>query len=222
MPRHRGHGGHGKLRPRHGQLQRHEHLYRRPRPGLHLPAWTGACAGKGASCALTGIQANQSSAASFSQLRYTLATAVSPTGAGVVGCTVNPVAHGGSSSCTATANSGYVFQAWSGDCTGTSCGFTQVTADKSIVALFSEAPGEEDLLIEDPEISGEKSYTATGTITVSGSVTVLSGARLILNAGERIIFNPGFRVQAGGRLSARISPSHYDPKVTMRYAHLSP
>ena len=140
-------------------------------------------------------------------MSYTIATDVSPTGAGVVSCTVNPVTHGGSSSCTATANPGFFFQAWSGDCTGASCDFTQVTADKSIVALFSETPGEENLLIENHVVSGEEHFTATGSITISGNVTVPSGAILILNAGEKIIFNPGFRVQAGGRLSARIGAS---------------
>ena len=65
----------------------------------------------------------------------------------------------------------------------------------------------EDLLIPGHDVSGEENYAVSGSITVSANVTVKGGARLILNAGKKILFNPGFRVQAGGRLNARVGPS---------------
>lgn len=70
---------------------------------------------------------------------YTITTAVNPVGAGTVTCTPNPVASGGNSTCIAMANSGYAFDAFTGDCSGAACALTNVTADKSIVANFTTA-----------------------------------------------------------------------------------
>ncbi|MEI8158186.1 MAG: hypothetical protein WCH60_15075 [Burkholderiales bacterium] len=70
---------------------------------------------------------------------YTIATSASPTAGGSVSCTPNPVTAGGSSACTASANSGYVFVAWSGDCSGsaTTCTLSGVNGQKSITASFT-------------------------------------------------------------------------------------
>lgn len=70
---------------------------------------------------------------------YTISTAASPTAGGSVACSPNPVTSGGSSTCTATANSGYTFSAWSGNCSGTAstCTLSNVTEQKSAVATFS-------------------------------------------------------------------------------------
>lgn len=69
---------------------------------------------------------------------YAISTAASPTAGGSVSCSPNPTTSG-SSTCTATANSGYTFSSWSGDCTGatSTCTLSNVTAQKSVTAVFS-------------------------------------------------------------------------------------
>jgi len=47
------------------------------------------------------------------------------------------VSSGGNSSCTATANSGYRFTGFSGDCSGTTCTLRNVTSAKSVTANFA-------------------------------------------------------------------------------------
>jgi hypothetical protein len=47
------------------------------------------------------------------------------------------VAHGGSSTCTATPNPGYAFIRWSGDCAGTvgpTCTLNHITAARTVTA----------------------------------------------------------------------------------------
>ncbi|MFT3791944.1 MAG: choice-of-anchor Q domain-containing protein [Rudaea sp.] len=67
---------------------------------------------------------------------YAIATTSNPAGAGTVTCTPNPVTSGGDSTCTATANADFAFDAFSGDCSGASCTLSDVTANKSVVANF--------------------------------------------------------------------------------------
>src|SRR5690606_26918697 len=117
--------------------------------------WSGDCAG--ASCTLAGVASARSVTANFTLDSYAIATAVNPAGAGSVACTPNPVGHGGTSTCSASANPGFVFTAWSGDCTGATCTLPGVTSAKSVVATFTAT-------IRD--FSGP-SATGTGTITAS-------------------------------------------------------
>ena len=72
--------------------------------------------------------------------------------------------------------------------------------------VVAEMNPEEDLTIEGSDLIGDgiHEFVAAGNITVSGSVSVGNGVRLILRAGKRISFMPGFKVNAGGGLSARI------------------
>ena len=103
--------------------------------GFALANWSGDCTG--ATCALTNVTAAKSVTANFSAVTYGVTTAVNPLGSGTVTCTPNPVAHAGSSTCTATANVGFAFTAWSGDCTGATCALTNVTSARSVTASFS-------------------------------------------------------------------------------------
>ena len=64
------------------------------------------------------------------------ATALPDTG-GSLSCTPNPVLAGSKSTCTATANAGFSFANFSGDCTGSNpCTLTNVNANKSVTANF--------------------------------------------------------------------------------------
>jgi hypothetical protein len=71
---------------------------------------------------------------------YNINVSISPAGGGTVSCTSNPVSYGGSSTCTATAGSGFSFSGFSGDCTGSTCVLTNVTATKNVTANFAHLP----------------------------------------------------------------------------------
>ncbi|WP_406624596.1 IPTL-CTERM sorting domain-containing protein [Acidovorax sp. SDU_ACID1] len=44
---------------------------------------------------------------------------------------------GGASTCTATANAGFVFSGWSGDCNGATCNLAAVTSPMAVTANFT-------------------------------------------------------------------------------------
>lgn len=67
---------------------------------------------------------------------YAITTSTDPVEGGTVICAPNPVAHGGTSVCTATADTGYTFGGWSGDCTGSICELVDVTSPQSVTASF--------------------------------------------------------------------------------------
>jgi hypothetical protein len=68
---------------------------------------------------------------------HAITTAANPPGSGTVSCTPNPVPEAGASTCSATANAGYAFSAWSGDCTGATCSLSNVTSAKNVTAGFA-------------------------------------------------------------------------------------
>ena len=63
---------------------------------------------------------------------------LSPSGSGTASCSPNPVLYNNSSTCTATPNAGYTFQAWSGDCTGATCVLNNVISPKAVTANFTQ------------------------------------------------------------------------------------
>lgn len=73
----------------------------------------------------------------FAPLSHAIATTANPVAGGGVTCTPNPVPHGGSTTCTATAHAGYNFAGFNGDCAGMTCQLTGVTAPKNVTASFS-------------------------------------------------------------------------------------
>lgn len=78
--------------------------------------------------------------------QYAISASVYPAGTGSISCNPNPVAGGSTSSCSITANSGYIIQGVSGTCGGTLNGsvFTTnaVNADCTVVAnLVQQSSG---------------------------------------------------------------------------------
>ncbi len=104
-------------------------------PGYTFGAFSGDCTG--ASCVLSNVNSAKSVTASFTLNTYAVTAVASPLAGGTVSCTPNPVSYGSSSTCTATANSGYTFGVFSGDCTGASCVLSNVTSAKSVTASFT-------------------------------------------------------------------------------------
>ncbi|MBK6569521.1 InlB B-repeat-containing protein [Candidatus Aalborgicola defluviihabitans] len=104
-------------------------------PNYTFTAFSGACTG--ASCVLSNVTSVQSVTATFTLNAYAITTTASPLAGGSVSCTPNPVPHGSNSTCTATANAGYTFSAFSGACTGATCVLSNVTSVQSVTATFT-------------------------------------------------------------------------------------
>jgi len=89
-------------------------------------------------------------------------------------------------------------------------GYSLGSPDSATVTLTSDdsAPVE-DLVIQGGDVpaTGVHSFEATRSITVMGDVMVQAGVQLILHAGDQIRFMPGFKVEAGGLLSADVGSS---------------
>ncbi|MGE0209626.1 MAG: S8 family serine peptidase, partial [Lysobacteraceae bacterium] len=88
---------------------------------------------------------------------YPITVSVNPAPGGSASCTPNPVTSGGNSACSASANTGYTFSSWSGDCTGATCSLTNVTSAKAVTANFTL-----------------NSYTVTATSGGNGTITPAS------------------------------------------------
>jgi hypothetical protein len=112
-----------------------------PDPGYQLSAASGA-----AWCGTVSMSGNSITASpvtntciingTFAAIPYTITATASPSAGGTVTCSPNPVNSGSSSTCTPTAATGYTFSSFSGDCSGSTCTLTNVTANKSVSANF--------------------------------------------------------------------------------------
>ena len=82
-------------------------------------------------------------------------------------------------------------------------------ASAMVTLISDDIIPDEDLTIEQSDIPGNGVYEfqANGIMTVLGDVVVQDGVQLILLAGKKIAFMPGFKVESGGRLNARIGSS---------------
>ena len=67
---------------------------------------------------------------------HAVTATASPSAGGTVQCTPNPVTEGDTATCTASANTGYTFAAWTGACAGqgATCSLPNVTAPQASVA----------------------------------------------------------------------------------------
>jgi uncharacterized repeat protein (TIGR02543 family) len=135
-----------------------------PAAGWVFGGWGGACSGAATTCNVT-MTAAQSMIATFDQIFYTLTASTagtgsitsSPAGIACPGDCSEPYASGTTVTLTATAGSGYVFDAWSG-CSdaGTACTVT-MDAARSVTATFGVAQ----------TLSVTKNGPGTGTVTSS-------------------------------------------------------
>jgi hypothetical protein len=76
---------------------------------------------------------------------HAVTATASPSAGGTVQCTPNPVTEGDTATCTASANTGYTFAAWTGACAGqgATCSLPNVTAPQASVAQFTpQAPAQ--------------------------------------------------------------------------------
>ena len=123
---------------------------------------------------------------------YPIMATASPTGGGTVTCAPYPVPDGGTSTCTATANPGYVFGAFSGDCSGSTCTLANVTAAKSVEATFNRHYPD----LEESDFAGfgsaeprwlTASDASRGMVAVTAPISAGQTSRL-----ERTFIGPGY------------------------------
>ena len=103
-----------------------------PATGYHFVEWTGACSGSGA-CSVT-MDDNKSVSATFAINTYTLTVTQPAHGA------ITPVTAtydwGTVVNLTATADPGWQFVEWTGDCTGSGACSVTMDGDKTVTATF--------------------------------------------------------------------------------------
>ena len=82
------------------------------------------------------LEADTTCTATFTLKTYAITEFVDPPGSGTLTCTPNPVDYGANSTCAAVANVGFLFEQFSGDCSGAACTLTNVMAPKTVTAEF--------------------------------------------------------------------------------------
>ena len=106
-----------------------------PQPGYTFSTFGGDCSG--ATCVLANVQAPKTVTATFALNTYPVTATAIPPESGSVTCAPSPVSHGSATACTATAQVGYTFSTFGGDCTGATCVLTNVQAPKTVTATFA-------------------------------------------------------------------------------------
>lgn len=154
------------------QEQTQVSLQATPAAGYQFDGWSGACSGT--SCSVT-MNAARSVTANFSQIVVVpseYALSVSLSGSGSVSSNPSGISCGSSCSAnfdentqvelTATPDSGFVFQSWSGACSGSgSCNVT-MTQDLNVTATFVEESATEYTLTVSKSGSGDVTSTPSG------------------------------------------------------------
>ncbi len=148
-----------------------------PNTGYEFDHWSGDASGITSSIQIT-MDSDKSITAHFSVIQYTLTTSITPSGSGYV--TLNPTGgtydEGTVVTVTAHANSGYEFDHWSGDASGTNPSI-QITMNsgKTITAHFVETTPPNQL----PTVaitSPANGATVSGTVNIQGTAGDADGA----------------------------------------------
>jgi uncharacterized repeat protein (TIGR02543 family) len=113
-----------------------------PASGYTFDYWSGGASGTASTITIT-MDSDKSVTANFKAAIqiYTLSTSVSPSGAGSVSPSGGDYESGVQVTLTASPASGYTFDHWSGDASGTSATVViTMDSDKSITAYFEKVP----------------------------------------------------------------------------------
>jgi phosphodiesterase/alkaline phosphatase D-like protein len=111
-----------------------------PALGYAFSSWTGGVADPNSASTTITVDADKTVTANFTSVpTYVLTTSVSPEGAGTISPAAgnHPYNQGTAVAITATANSGYVFDHWGGDCSGTGTCSVTMSSNKSVTANFT-------------------------------------------------------------------------------------
>ncbi len=141
-----------------------------PSSGYQFENWSGDISGTSSSVKIT-MNSNKTVVANFSKIGYRLTTSVSPSGGGSVSPSNGTYESGSVVTLRATASSGYEFEHWSGDVSGTSPSIEiTMNSDKSVVANFSKIGYS---LTTSVSPSGSGSISPSNGTYESGSVVTL-------------------------------------------------
>ena len=180
----------------------HGHADGRPDTGYAFSAWTGACAGQGAACALDDVAGSTATTAAFALVATTLTVAAGAGGSVGVEATVDAVAGDAvtvdaanpsrefpfnveaTATLTATALAGYAFSAWTGACAGqgAACalddvaGSTATTAAFVVLSTLTVTAGPNGSV--DVEVAGADAATVGAGSSQGFAVSVLSETTL--------------------------------------------
>jgi Divergent InlB B-repeat domain len=105
-------------------------------------------------------------------------------GGGSVSCAPNPVPNGQNAACQPAPNPGYVFVAFSGDCTGATCTLTNVTAARNVTATFAAIAAANAAPV--PTLGGAAmGLLALALFGIAHSRRARGSARMRANDGDR-------------------------------------
>lgn len=106
-------------------------------------------------------------------LTYPISTAVTPAGSGAITCTANPVLYDQGSECTVMPADGFVFDSFSGDCSGAICILSNVQSARTVNARFLPVRSFSGTTV--PTIPAQAG-TATASFTGGGETCHFDGA----------------------------------------------
>ncbi|NEX22035.1 IPTL-CTERM sorting domain-containing protein [Thiorhodococcus mannitoliphagus] len=196
-----------------------------PDVGYQVAAWTGACASAGtnAQCYLGKLQKDAVSTVSFSAIAansYSVsATAI--LGHGAVSCTPATVASGGSSTCTATPDTGYQVQHWGGACaawgSNAQCYLSKIKADQAATVSFALLPPA-TYSVSATVSGGQGSVSCIpGTVTAGGA----SRCTAVPDAGYQVASWSGACAGAGSAAQCDLTGIQSDQSATVSFVALA-
>jgi len=195
-----------------------------PNPGYQVASWTGACAASGQNvhCALSNVQADQTSTVSFTLIppsTYHVSASV-VLGHGSVSCTPNTVTSGGNSTCTAVPDPGYQVANWDGDCAGwgtqSQCYLTKIKADQTATVSFAPLPPA-NYTVSASVSSGNGHVSCTPTTVTAGDS---SSCTAVPDAGWAVQIWGGDCASAGSSAQCNLTNIQANQSATVSFAAL--
>ena len=195
-----------------------------PNPGYQVASWTGACAASGQNvhCALSNVQADQTSTVSFTLIppsTYHVSASV-VLGHGSVSCTPNTVTSGGNSTCTAVPDPGYQVANWDGDCAGwgtqSQCYLTKIKADQTATVSFAPLPPANYTV--SASVSGGNGHVSCTPTTVTAGDS--SSCTAVPDAGWAVQIWGGDCASAGSSAQCNLTNIQANQSATVSFAAL--
>lgn len=197
-----------------------------PAANYQVAAWTGACAATGHTvhCALSNIQADQTSTVRFESIpaaSYTVSATVT-SGHGAVACSPGTVTAGGSSLCTAVPDPGYRVQAWGGDCSAagsqTQCSLSAIRANQvATVSFLHVLPG--SYQVSATVSGGNGTVRCTPTTVAKGAASTCTATP---DAGYQVQAWGGDCASAGAAIQCYLPKIQKDQTATVSFAAKTP
>lgn len=193
--------------------------------GYRVTGVSGTCGGtlSGATFTTSAVIGDCSLSVASTINTYAIATTAVPVVGGSVTCSPVVVEHGGSATCIATPQSGYVFAAFGGDCSGLTCQLSNVQSQRSVLATFLQkeyaAPLPGTATTARASISGGNAGCALASAQWVTAASI--GGNLPANANAAL---PGFRFSstdcgASASITLKLQFPYAFPSGTVLYKY---